>query len=474
MPTHRPLRNTIGLGVGRRTAVALSVLLASTLTAMPTASAIASFGKSKPALAEGSASVVTSLGGLDELAPEGELDTLLSNLPLSDLDTEALTHYLAGLPGIGTLAELPVGLLGLEELGVAGLEAGLHEAIDELGSEATLGELVDPADLLPKLEGKLNGLLASLLGAVLGQSATQALGDELGSLDLEQLVGSLLENTSEPEQLLGLCNLMGGFFGALSPTTLEGALGSTLTGQFVPTTVETVAEEWGTSEAELAEGLGESSEQLSPTTSMLTAPLANGQMLGIAPAIKGLAVGLLSSGEGGGNEGGGEGPGGEGPGEGPGPGTGEGPGTGQGGAGGGAQGTGGRTATSNGQGTGGVGAGATLVVNVLPSAAQTAGSRAGKATKRVARIRILSRHVKGGAVTVAVRVPVAGRVTLSGRGMQTVRRQAKRAGVLTLRARLSTASVAFMRTHRHLTVKLTASFKPTRGAGSSTRTTVTF
>ena len=203
--------------------------------------------------------------------------------------------------GIGALASLHVLLPLPSELGVAGLEQGLNEAIMQLAEaarlesrEATLGELLNPGDLLPKLMGKLNSQLA-LLGLALGESEEKSLTKALGSLDLDQLVGSLLSTTKEPAQLTGLSNLAGGLFEEIGPGSVKGLLGSTLGGKFQPTTVEAVAEELGSSSEAVSGELGETAAQLPAGATMLTAPLTKGGVMGIAPAAKGLALGLLRS-----------------------------------------------------------------------------------------------------------------------------------------------------------------------------------
>lgn len=233
--------------------------------------------------------------------PKAELNALLTGVALSDLDTAQLAHYLAGLHGIGALASLHVLLPLPSELGVAGLEQGLNEAIMQLAEaarlesrEATLGELLNPGDLLPKLMGKLNSQLA-LLGLALGESEEKSLTKALGSLDLDQLVGSLLSTTKEPAQLTGLSNLAGGLFEEIGPGSVKGLLGSTLGGKFQPTTVEAVAEELGSSSEAVSGELGETAAQLPAGATMLTAPLTKGGVMGIAPAAKGLALGLLRS-----------------------------------------------------------------------------------------------------------------------------------------------------------------------------------
>ncbi len=92
-----------------------------------------------------------------------------------------------------------------------------------------------------------------------------------------------------------------------------------------------------------------------------------------------------------------------------------------------------------------------------------------------ARIRIISRKVRGDAVTTVVQVPAAGRLTLRGSGVRAVSEQADRAERVTLRTVLTKAGVASLRKHRHrLKLRLELSFKEVAGPSASTTTTVGF
>jgi hypothetical protein len=412
-----------------------------------------------------------------ELLSSGQLQTLLAALPLNDLSTAQLAHYLAGLEDISVLASLHVGLLGTEELGLAGLEEGLSHGIEQLGSGATLGELANTATLLPDIEAKLNNLLTSLLGSALGSSQQQGLSEALATLNLDQLVGALLASANEPTQLSGLADLTGKLFEELGPGGLEGILGSSpLSGSFAPTTVENVAHELSTTPEVISSELGQTAAQLPAATTMLTAPVTDGKLLAVAPAVKGLALGLLGaasgeeggagSGEGSGT-GAGEGKGGSGSGEGSGGSGKGGSGSGQGGSG--AAGSGG----SGGQGSGG-GAGTLTLLVSLPST-QGASSTAASATKKSAKapkVAILSWRTRGPLATLTIQTPAAGRLAVRGSGVLSSTRKVARAERVSLKVRLSKAGVASLRHHRgRLQVKLHLSFKSTGGASSSAATT---
>jgi hypothetical protein len=93
--------------------------------------------------------------------------------------------------------------------------------------------------------------------------------------------------------------------------------------------------------------------------------------------------------------------------------------------------------------------------------------------KTPARIEILSRKVKGDAITLVVKVSAAGRVSVAGGGVKTVSEQAEEAERVTLRTVLTKAGIASLRKHGHrLKLALRASFEEVAGAGASATTTV--
>ncbi len=485
---------------------AVSATLAVALAALPTASALASTGPSLPGGGAGSAKRPTlSVGQLvapGELLSAGELQKLLAALPLEDLSAAQLAHYLAALEGVGALAELKLGLLSHQELGVAGLEESLRKAIEQLGPSAKLGELVKVEDFLPKLnealEGKLGdlGLLGLLLDKLPGGGST-GLEGALGSLNLEQLVGSLLQATTPYEQLAGeLSGLAGDLFEELGAEhKLEGLLeGSELTGGFAPKSIKEVAEQLNTTPRAVSEELGQTAAQLPEGATMLTAPLKNGKLAGVAPAVKGLVTGVLSglgeAPEGEGKEGGGNGSSGEGEGkgggsgEGSGKGSGENTGSGEGKGSGSGSGEGGKGSGSGeggsgegkasggqgGTGSGGSGGSTTVLLTVPGTSPATTAIKpsAGK-------VSVLSHEVHGHVAMLVLSVPAAGTATVSGKGVRATSKQAARTEHLTLRISLSRAASASLRHHRRrLAVRLDASFHPTSGSNSSATVTVVF
>ncbi len=412
----------------------VAVLAVTPTTAVIAAAPAAGGGASSPA------SVSLPLGELEKLLSQGEVDALLTGLPLSDLDLNELVQQLSELPGFATL---------LPQLGGIGtLRGALTTAIEELGPNATLGELANPETLVPKLQGALNGSLGGLLSTVLGGNPATILTGALGSLDEGQLLGSLLGSSADPVQLSEE------LLAKLDPSTLTGLLGSTVAGGPVSkTTVGALAEELGTNANTLAGDMGKTPEELPATAMALTTGLTNGHTLGLLDGLSGLTVGVMNPGSGGGESGGGGGTGGTGGGSG-------------GGGSGGSAGSGG----SPGQGPGTT----TIVVNMpagqTPAGVPRSGSSAGSGG-----IRILSHRVKGRVATVVVQTPTAGKLTLGGNHVRSSSALPGRAERVTLRVTLAKATATSLhRRHKHLAVKLKATFKPIRGTGSSAAVTVTF
>ncbi|MEA2480084.1 MAG: hypothetical protein QOJ07_2006, partial [Thermoleophilaceae bacterium] len=85
-------------------------------------------------------------------------------------------------------------------------------------------------------------------------------------------------------------------------------------------------------------------------------------------------------------------------------------------------------------------------------------------------IAILKAKVKGHTATLTVRVPAAGKATLTGKGLKKATRKATKAGSFTVKVKLAKSGTkrlnALKRKKRKLSVKLTARFAPTKGAAS--------
>lgn len=440
--------------------------------------------------------------------PAGDLEPVLSSLPVSDLAlSEAeLGQLLSELnPGLGSslgqLTAVVSSLLGENP------EANLGELVDRLSSQGgVLGTLLhtllpslnssqifaalsptqvnellanltggnpagmltpeDLSQLLSELAGKLNGEQQESLTAILGGLTAALSGGGLSKFDesLQTLLDGL--GKSELGGTLGtldssqLATVLGELFGTVqNPALLEPVLGSLLGDlSLTPTTTESLANRVGMEQETLANALGEDSETLPSTAPALASVVGSkGTVMGMLKGAKGLAMTLLS-------------PTGLVAGEGVGVGEGEGNGGGNGGNGGGSDGGGGQG------GQAGSGGGTTVIVNVPPSRSPTsAPAKTASSPKKLAKIAIVSHKVKGSVATILIKVPTAGKLTLSGKGVTTETRKAGKAERITLRVKLSKAGSASLRKHRRrLKVTLTASFKATVGMASSAKTTVLF
>jgi hypothetical protein len=396
---------------------------------------------------------VTPPVSVSTLSP-AQLESALADIPVRDISGAQLGETLSQLPGLGVL---PAG----------SVKAAVTKAIDSLAEhEGTLGQL--PTDLTSELEKGLESELLPLeLLALLGQNKTLSglLGEALGSLDDRQLVGSLLESTTEPGHAITPEQLLEEILSGLGPEKLKELLGGTLTGEPVTqSTVEGLAESVGMTTTSLAEAFDPTAPKTLEGTAMaLTTPLSNGKTLGaLHDGLEGVVLGTLAheptSGSGGsGGSGGSSG----------GSGSGSGGSGGPGGAGGSAGGDDG----SGGSGLSGTPASVTIV-NELPSSGSPA-STATVGKGAAAKVKILARRVRGDSITLVLQVPAAGKLIVSGRGMKSQSRQADRGERLTVSTVLTKAAATGLhQRHRHLQVKLEVSFTPVDGVGSKASTTV--
>lgn len=90
-------------------------------------------------------------------------------------------------------------------------------------------------------------------------------------------------------------------------------------------------------------------------------------------------------------------------------------------------------------------------------------------------IRIVRKKVRGHTLLLTVQTPAAGRVTVSGRNLKSVKRSVRKATTTTLRVRLGRAGLSALKKHRRLKVKVRALFVPRRKgeSRSSASTSVT-
>ncbi len=87
---------------------------------------------------------------------------------------------------------------------------------------------------------------------------------------------------------------------------------------------------------------------------------------------------------------------------------------------------------------------------------------------------ILSHRTSKTRAILRVRVPGAGRVTLSGRDLRSVRRRMGNAGTVKLTVRLTRAGMHSLRTHKRLRIRLRATFAPSSGHRAKASTTLVF
>lgn len=392
-----------------------------------------------PASATPSKSSVVAPATVSAL-PSNEVEELLAGIPLSELNSTELTEALSKLPSLSTVP-------------TDKLQEALSNAVISLTNKnATVGGLLDQTEIVPLLEAELKKLLlpTELLSLLKGGNLNTKLNEALGSLDPSELLDMLLNSSGTPEQLLTQ------LFAKLNP---EPLLGTTLTGEpFSKTTVSELAGELGMTPATLAEELNISSAQLPEDAAALTTPLSNGKTLGVLNGLDSVTLGLLgkpesnednetkdetgkeTSKESNNSENG--------------------------------------TTTKEGAGNGSAleSPGTTTVVVNVPSgqSALTPTSKA-NATKKSEKIKIVGHRVKGTRLTIVVRVPAAGQLALTGKGVTSVRRQTAKAERVTLRTTLTKVDVASLRRHpRKLRIKLDASFKVVGGSSSSARLTVDF
>jgi hypothetical protein len=386
---------------------------------------------------------VTPPVSVSALSP-GQLESALANIPVRDISGAQLGETLSQLSG---LSVLPSGHL----------KATITKVLQTLDEhEGKLGQL--PADLTSELESEL---LPSELLLLLGKGKTLSglLGEVLGSLDDRQLVGSLLESTTEPGHAITPEQLLEEILSGLGPEKLETLLGGTLTGEPVTkSNVEELANSVGMTTTGLAEAFDPTAPKtLEGATMALTAPMSNGKTLGaLDDALEGVVLGTLSheptSGAGGsGGSGGSSG--------------GSGSGSGSGGSGG--------PGSADGSGSSGTPT-STTIVNELPSSGSPASTAAvGKGA--AAKVKILARRVRRDSITLVLQVPAAGKLTVSGKGMKSQSRQADRGERLTVSTVLTKAAAAGLhQRRRRLKIKLEVSFIPVGGAGSKASTTVDF
>ena len=368
--------------------------------------------------------------------PPAATSEVLEAIPLEDLNASELAKVIGSQPGLEGLPETT-------------LTAALEEVLAKLaGKGVTVEGLGEPGELVPKIEQALKKLLSpgELLALLKGESLTSILTKALGSLEPEKVIKQAMETSSHPEELLTKA------LSGVNPEQIEKAVGSTLAGEpFTKTSVGELESSLGTTPEQFTQALNTSTEKLPETSKAFTAPLTNGQTLGVLDELQGIGLATLK-GAGGGN--GGE--------------AGNG-GSGSGGSGG--KGGNGGPGGSGAGGSGAPGAGTTVLIGTPnPAGGSTAGSSAA-----VGKVKVISRKVHGNTATIVLQVPSAGSLTVSGDGVKKVTEQTAKSERVTVRTALTKAGVASR--HRHhsgMSVKLNVTFKPVSGAASAASTTAHF
>jgi len=412
-------------------------------------------------LGEKTAVLTTLVGALLSAHPQATLDELTEKV-----QEDPVLGLLLTLAGKTLDPEQIISGLSPEEL--SSLLNNFTEGAGAGQIEQVLTSLAAGGGVSGENVAALQSILADLTGA-LGAEGLTKLREDLGSLptglSTEELAG--LDST-------GLAETITSLFATATPTQLQPVVADLLGGiTWGSGTTGSLAQTLGVPLETLAGTFGESAEGSFSTLPVVVGEVGStGTQLGLAHLARGLVLGLLSSEEegegeesgGGGSEGGGSG--------------------GSGGAGnGGSGGAGGSGATGAGSGSAGGNGGSgnvptnglTLTVNVpgTPPAPAAASSRS--VSKPTAKLKLLSWHRRGPVATIVLQAPAAGTLKLSGRGVRSTSAELRRAGRVTLTATISKARLAALRQgHRHLKVRLKATFKPAVGASSSASVTVPF
>jgi hypothetical protein len=387
----------------------------------------------------------------------GEVSLGPGGVPLATLEPATLTSLLLVLPGIDELATV-------RGMGVsAGVKEAVEKAIEEMAAdEEPLEELVGgfgfAADLEEQLEAAWEqpteaGAPETFEEAVeeaLHKTPEEVIDDGLESVTLGELLSSLLGQAAHPSALAGA------IFAAAEQEELQELLGTALTGEpFAQATVAEGAASVGVTPAELAEKVGKTPAELPESAAMFATPLKNGQALGVFVAAQGLAYALIGTAPPPQEE-----P--EEPHEEPGeePGNEEEPIESEGGSSG--------SGTSAGSGNDS-GQGSTATAAIAPSPPATAPSPTPRlVAEGAAEVRILAHRIRGSAITLVLRVPGPGRLTLGGNGLRAVHRSVSHAERLSVRLSATRAALASLHdAHRRLTIRVRVSFAPVSGPRSA-------
>jgi hypothetical protein len=428
-----------------------AVVLAATV---PGAIALAAFAPAASAAqrSTGGASSTVVPGGATALSATS-LEELLANvrvggaggMTLGQLEAPVLANQLAAVSGVHALSGLP--FLG----GVSGLESALQQAIEKgVSAEAPLGQLLSAKGLAKGLTESLTSAIGSpaepAVQLLLKKSVEEVLAEGFATTTVAGLLEAQLAQAKNPTQLAGAV------MAAANPTTVHTLVGSAPTTEPVESvTLGELAVRLGITPQALAEALGKTTATLPASTPAAVSTLQDGRELALLRGVDGLTAGLLTKATElpetleetvGGVPGGAKG----------------------------SAGAGGGTTVVDNTSSGG----STTIVAGSPATAPPSAAPSLHAATPVAKLKLVSRRVKGSAVTLVLQVPAAGRLHVGARGMRSITRTLPRAGRVTVRIGLTKTRAAQWRRHgrRRLNVTLKASFVAVGGAKSSVATRV--
>jgi hypothetical protein len=454
------VRAAARLRTGRACGPPLALALAlAALTLLPAAPAAASARRSSVSLPPGGFQAVPA-ESLDELLGEAELGP--SGVPLAALEPTLLTGLLVQRPGIDRLSTV-------NGLGGNTVKHALRQALEEVVSEEELlEELVGEWDLAWTFEEKLEAAYEASEAArepgapefeeaveqALGASPEEVIDEGLNSITLGELLSEVLAEATQPTRLAS------DVLAASEQEELEELLGTTPNGE--PPTLASageVAAALGVTTAQLAEKLGKQPAQLPETARTVLAPMRDGQLLALFAAGEGLAFAMIGEAPAEEPEENEEAP--EEPEEepsesgsgSPGPETGSNPSN--------------NSGAGSGSGSGANASAASTGAAAQPPAQPASGAPAPAPAAASARVQIVGHRLLHGVVTIVVKVPAAGRLTLRGKDLRTVTRTARAPERLTIRLRASRAGASSLRTHAHKRLTLRATFAPASGGARS-------
>ncbi|HEV3070314.1 MAG TPA: hypothetical protein VGY76_02675 [Solirubrobacteraceae bacterium] len=467
----------------RRRFAALPLALIALLTAMPISSANAT-GMKAAVVEVPSSSLTGVLSGVPVSSlglSNAEVGTLLGGLDGGVLGTQTSTlttlvgSLLAGNPN-ATLGELtkkvqenPVLalllagksltpekiVLGLSPEQLSTLLANFTEGANAAKVEQVLASLAAGGSLGGEEALALKSILTGLTGALSGEGLSK-LREDLAGLPTGLSSGELA--ALDPAHLAAVVD---GLFATATPTQLQPVVADLLGSLSWGTgTTGTLAQTLGVPLETLAGALGETAKGSFSTLPVVSGAVgSSGQVMGLVDRARGLALGLLGpEGESGGSGGGGAGKGGGG-------------GSGGNGAGGGSGGSG--VGGSSGGGT--PGGGLTLTVTLPGSTPASAAGSRGTSPKTLAKLKLVSWRRRGRVARIVLQAPGAGTLKLTGRGIRSTTVHLRQGGRVTLTATLSRASMAALQHgHRHLKVRLQATFTPTKGTSSKVTAVIPF